>query len=201
MLEIITRATTSDLTVLARVKSELGLTDTLQDAKLTNLIHEASDLITAYCNRDTFGREALRQTERVTAARECIILARDLELTIGTVTVDGATLTAAEYEIDGSLLYRLHDDRRIAWRSEKVVVEYSAGFTLLGTLPFAIERAALDLVVMLYQSGGRDMTVRQEMVQGIGSTSYFDTRASAGGLPLSGDRINALNRYRLWTMA
>lgn len=201
MLEIVTRATTGDLTVLARVKSELGITDTSQDAKLTNLIHEASDLITAYCNRDTFGREDLRQTERITAARECIILARDLEPTITSITADGASLDPAEYELDGSLLYRLEDDERIAWQWEKVVIEYSAGFTLLGTLPFAIERAAIDLVVMLYRSGGRDVSVRQEMVEGVGSTSYFDARASAGGLPLSADRLNALHRYRLWTMA
>jgi hypothetical protein len=201
MLEIVTYATTGDLTVLARVKSELNITDGAQDATFTTLIHEASDLIAAYCNRDTFGREALRQTERITNPQEYIILDRDLAPTITALTVDATALLAAEYEIDGSLLYRLEDDRRVYWQSGKVVIEYGSGFTLLSTLPYALERAALDLVVNLYRGAGRDGAVRQEMVEGVGSTSYFDPRAASGGLPISADRLRALDRYRLVNVA
>ena len=196
MLEIVTPASTGHLTVLDRVKTELSISGTSEDAKLTTLIGEASDLIAAYCNRDTFGREELRQTERVTAARECIILARDLAVTVTEVTADGTVLDPADYELDGSLLYRLEDDERISWEGEKVVIEYETGFTLLGDLPFALERAALDIVVNLYRSAGRDTSIRTEMVEGVGSTSYTDLRANSG-LPLSAERIQALSRYRL----
>jgi hypothetical protein len=201
MLEIVTPASTSHLTTLDRVKAELSIVGTAEDARLTTLVGEASDLITAFCNRDTFGAETLRQTERLSTCRDCIILDRDLAPAITGVTVDGAALLAAEYELDGALLYRLSDDCRIAWRPGKVVVNYTAGFTLLGSLPQAIERAAVDLVVLMYRSAGRDTAVRQEMVEGVGSTSYFDQRAGSGDLPLSADRLAQLHRYRLHSVA
>lgn len=196
MLEIVTPASTGHLTVLDRVKSELSISGTGEDAKLTTLIGEASDLIAAYCNRDTFGREELRQTERVSMPRACIILARDLAVTVTSVTVDGEALDPADYEIDGSLLYRLNDDDRLAWATGKVVIEYEAGFTLLTDLPPALERAAVDIVVNLYRGAGRDTSIRTEMVEGVGSTSYTDLRSNSG-LPLSAERIHALDRYRL----
>jgi hypothetical protein len=197
MLEIITPASTGHLTTLARVKDELSISGAAEDARLATLIGEASDLITAYCNRDTFGAEVLRQTERLSMCRDCIILARDLAPAITSITFDGTALTATEYEMDGALLYRLSDDCRVAWRPGKVVVNYTAGYTLLGGLPQGIERAAVDLVVMLYRGAGRDATIRQEMVEGIGSTSYFDQRANAAVMPLSADRLSQLSRYRL----
>jgi hypothetical protein len=82
-----------------------------------------------------------------------------------------------------------------------VVVNYTAGFTLLGGLPQAIERAAVDLVVLMYRGAGRDTAVRQEMVEGVGSTSYFDQRAGSADLPLSADRLAQLHRYRLASVA
>lgn len=197
MLEIVTPATTGHLTTLVRVKAELSIIGTAEDLRLATLIGEASDLIAAHCNRDTFGREAVRQTERITCAQEYIILERDIALTITALTVDGTALAAADYEVDGSLLYRIEDDRRGYWDAGKVVIEYGAGFTLLTTLPYALERAALDLVVNLYRGRGRDGAIRQEMVEGIGSTSYFDPRGASGGMSLSADRVAALNRYRL----
>lgn len=197
MLEILTPASTNHLTVLDRVKTELGITGTDQDTRLADYISEASDMIAAYCNRDGFGAEELRQTERLSRARECIILARDLAVTITTVTVDGVALAAEDYELDGSLLYRIRHDLRSCWDPGKVVIEYQAGYSLLGGLPHAIERAALDLVVGLYRGTGRDASVRQEMVEGVGSTSFFDMRTSGAALPLSADRIAQIDRYRL----
>jgi hypothetical protein len=196
MLEITTPAASNDLTDLARVKTELGITTTAEDAKLAILISEASDLITAYCNRDTLRRETLRQTERISSPRECIILDRDLAVSITSVTVNGDALTASDYELDGSLLYRLDDDTRVEWTDEKAVIVYAAGFNALSDVPDAISRAAVDIVVNLYRSAGRDTSIRTEMVEGVGSTSYTDLRANSG-LPLSAERIQALTRYRL----
>jgi hypothetical protein len=133
--------------------------------------------------------------------RECIILARDLAPAITSITEDGVTLAAADYELDGSLVYRLRSDCRVTWTPAKVVINYTAGFTLMGNLPQGIERAAVDLVVMLYRGEGRDATIRQEMVEGVGSTAYFDTRAAMSGMPLPADRLVQLNRYRLQGVA
>lgn len=197
MLTILTPATTNHLTSVDRVKTELSITGTAEDAKLLSLISEASGLVTAYCGRNTFGAQTVRQTERLSCSRDCIIMALDIDPDIDSVTVDGTALTAAEYELDGSLLYRLDaSDTRICWDAgTKVVIEYDAGWALLTTLPEAIERAAIDLVVGMYRGAGRDTAVRQEVVEGIGSTSYFGT--TAGSIPLSPDRVIALQRFRL----
>lgn len=194
MLEILTPAVTNHLTTLARVKTELSITDTAQDARLLDYISEASDMIAAWCNRDTFGLEEVRQTERLSRARECIILARDLAVNITSVTVDGVALTTDDYERDGPLLYRIEQERRTCWFASKVVMEYQTGFSLLGGLPPAIERACLDLVVNLVRGAGRDSSVRQESVEGIGSTSFF--KGVGDALPISADRISQLTRYR-----
>ena len=197
MLTILTPATTNHLTSVDRVKTELSITGSAEDAKILSFISEASGLVTAYCGRNTFGVQTVRQTERLSCSRDCIIMALDLDPGIDSVTVDGTALAGTEYELDGSLLYRLDaSDKRVAWDGgTKVVIEYDAGFVLLTTLPEAIERAAIDLVVGMYRGAGRDMAVRQEVVEGIGSTSYLGT--SAGSVPLSAERLVALQRFRL----
>lgn len=195
MLTILTPAASHHLTTVDRVKQELGIAGSSSDAKILTLISEASSLITSYCNRDTFGRQTVRQTERLREGRECIVLALDIDVSISSVTVDGAALSTSEYELDGSLLYRLNDDRRCWWAAgAKVVIEYDAGFILLTDLPEAIERAAIDSVVSLYHGGGRDGAVRSEDVEGISVVSYFDQRS---GLPIAEDRVRALDRWRL----
>jgi len=197
MLTIVTAASDNDLVDLDRVKLELGIaeSETGEDDKLAAMITEASAMVAAYCNRTTFGVEELRQTERLSSAREYLVLARDLAVEIDAVEVDGATLAPEDYELDGPLLYRLQDDARTCWGG-KVVVSYTAGFDIPLDAPTALSRAALDLVVNLYRGAGRDTSIRTEMVEGVGSTSYTDLRANAG-LPLSAERIRALERYRL----
>lgn len=195
MLTIVTPSAEDDLTTVARVKTELSISGSAQDTQLETLIGEASALLAAYCNRDGFGVETVQQTERVTCPRGCIILARDLVPAITSVTVDGETLDAADYELDGSLLYRLSDDNRIAWCAGKVVITYTAGFNLTTAAPVALARAALDLVVGMYRGTGRDASVRSEQVEGVGQTAYFETKA--GMIALPADRVAALARYRL----
>ena len=202
MLTIVTPAASDDLTSLARVKTELGITGTAEDAKLTTLIAEASNLITIYCKRNSFGAQTVRQTERLSERLECIVLALDLAVVIASVTVDGVALLTTEWELDGALLYRLDasDDRRMWWEGgTKVVIQYATGWTLPAGAPDALERAAVDLVANLYRAAGRDTTVRSETVEGIGSISYVDGRstgANAAALPLAPDRMAAVDFYR-----
>jgi hypothetical protein len=200
MLTIVTPADSEHLTTLARAKTELGITVSTYDNQILDHISEASSLIAEYCGRDGFGRASYEQTERLTCAVPHIILDRDINVEITAVTVDGTALDAADYEVDGSLLYKLEDDERIAWEAYKTVIEYDAGYDLLDSMPFAIERACLDIVVNLYRGAGRDGAVRMDSVEGVGSVAYFDVRSNAGVMPLSADRIRALDRYKLWAI-
>ncbi len=194
MLEILSAAATGDLTTLATAKRELGVTDAAQDARITDLIREASDLVAQWCNRSGFGRETLRQTERLTSPVDVLVLQRDLGVLVSSVTEDGVALTDGEYEHGGVLLYRLRGNVRLPWTARTVIVEYQAGFVLPDEAPQALERACLDLLAGLWHGQGRDPAVRNETTEGVGAVGYFEHRADA--LPLAADRLAALERYR-----
>ena len=201
MLTVLTPASTHDLTVLATVKTELSISGTSDDAKIGVFIRQASELLAGYCNVPTFALEEVEETFRGLCGDPCLILSRHLVPTVSEVIEDGVTLDAALYELDGWLLYRLDaNDERICWDARKVVVTYEAGFALLDTLPYAIERAALDLVVGLYRGQGRDQSIRSEQTEGVGETQYFDGRRP-GIPPLAQDRLAALDRYRRVSLA
>ena len=194
MLEIVTPAATSDLTTLATAKRELGVTDTTQDAPIADLIRQASDLVAQWCNRLGFGREALRQTERLASPLDVLVLQRDLGVVVTSVTEDGLALSTNEYERGGVLLYRLREGIRVPWIARTVVLEYQAGFLLPDEAPPALERACLDLLAGLWHGQGRDPAVRNETTEGVGAVGYFEHRADT--LPLAPDRLAALERYR-----
>lgn len=194
MLEILSPAATGDLTTLATAKRELGIVDAAQDARIADLIREASDLVAQWCNRSGFGRETLRQTERIASPVDVIVLQRDLGVLVTSVTEDGIALTADEYERGGVLLNRLREAVRVPWTARLVVVEYQAGFVLPDEAPPALERACLDLLTGLWHGQGRDPAVRNETTEGVGAVGYFEPRADT--LPLPPDRLAALERYR-----
>lgn len=194
MLEVLTPAGSSDLTTLATAKRELGVADATQDARIADLIREASDLVAQWCNRAGFGRETLRQTERLASPVDVLVLQRDLGVTVTTVIEDGVALSAGDYERGGVLLYRLRGDLRVLWTARTVVIEYQAGFALPDDVPAALERACLDLLAGLWHGQGRDPAVRNETTEGVGAVGYFEHRADT--LPLAVDRLAALERYR-----
>ena len=194
MLELLSSAATGDLTTLATAKRELAITDTAQDARIADLIREASDLVAQWCNRSGFGRETLRQTERLASPLDVLVLRRDLGVVVTSVTEDGLALSANEYERGGVLLYRLREGIRVPWSARTVVLEYQAGFLLPDEAPPALERACLDLLAGLWHGQGRDPAVRNETTEGVGAVGYFEHRADT--LPLAPDRLAALERYR-----
>lgn len=197
MLVVVTPSDEDDLVTLERVKSELSITDDSEDLKLGDMIAEASAMIAGYCNREGFGFEDLRQTERLGCGVTSIMLERNLAPQIDAIMVGETLLDPTEYEVDGSFVYRLTDDERTYWEAAKVVIEYRSGFDLASASPPALSRAALDLVVGMYRGAGRDTGVRSEQVDGVGQTAYFDQRNS-DALPLSADRLAALAPYRVF---
>lgn len=170
-------ASTRDLTSLARLKDDLAITDTAQNAALSDVIREASDAICRYCSRpEGFGRETVTETWRMSGGADCLILARDIAPAIVSVVEDGVTLTPADYLLSGSLLYRLFEDAPSLWTARKVVVNYAAGWSQLSDLPNDLERACLDLAATVWAGRGRDRALRSESADGVGAVSYMDPR-------------------------
>jgi hypothetical protein len=68
ILTVTTPASSYDLTALATVKTELGITDNTENDKLRTWITQASIIAASYCRR-VFARETLTETFR--PARNC----------------------------------------------------------------------------------------------------------------------------------
>jgi hypothetical protein len=201
MLTVTTASATHDLTVLATVKEELGITGTASDALLARLIAEASADAERYCDR-VFARETVEETFRLASPREVLLLSRYPAIEIASVTVDDAALEAAEWEADdpSGLLYRLSDATRISWAAGTVVVAYEAGYELLATLPREIERAVIIIVRDLWFEKARDAAIRSQEIPDVETISYLDPdkRPRRGGLPAdAADRLDAYRSFRL----
>ena len=182
MLTVTTPATTYDLTVVETVRAELGITDRAEDENLARWITQASRIIAEYCNR-VFARETVSETFRLATRNGDLLLSRYPVVSIASVIDNGETLAETDYEFASAtgVLTRLSDDTPTCWPLGKIVVTYTAGYSLLGDLPYGIERAAILLVNQYRYAAERDPQLRSEQTEGVGSSSYFDG-LEAGGL-------------------
>ena len=182
MLTIVTPAQSYDLTVLDTVRAELGITDRAEDENLARWITQASDVVASYCNR-VFARETIAETFRLATRESDLLLSRYPVQSIASVDENDETLAATDYEVkpENGVLTRLRDDSPTCWPPGKIVVTYTAGYLLLGDLPYGIERAAILLVNQYRYAAERDPQLRSEQTEGAGSSSYFDG-LEAGGL-------------------
>jgi hypothetical protein len=174
MLSVTEANTDRDLTLLASVKAEMGITDRASDELIARYITQASDIVAKYCNR-VFAIETVTDTFRVRSGAQGLTLSRYPVTEIVSIVEGSTTLTADLYEIDleCGILERLQSDCIIRWPAGKTVVTYKSGFTLPNGLPDGIERATVLLVKQYLNAGDRDPTVRSETVEGAGSTDYF----------------------------
>lgn len=178
MMSIVTvtvPAVSQDLTVLATVKNELGITsDTNDDAKLAVYIKQASDAVSAWCRR-VFGQETVSETFRPSFQVGKLILDRRPVSSITSVTEDGTALSASDYELDAEsgMVTRLYSDCQSNWSASKITVVYVAGYELLDSLPHSIEKATILLVKNYYYSGPRDPLMKSVDIPGVMSESYW----------------------------
>ena len=196
-VSVITPAKEKRLTTLENVCLDLGRTlGSDADRQIERFITHASQQASTYCRR-TFGRETVRERFDLASAGvvgECggILLERWPVVSITSVKVGGMLTAPEAYATDGRMLYRMEGDDRRCWYGRDVVVQYEAGWLLPGEarvvdgvasaaeeLPADIERAVIQLVAVAISALGRDMMVKSEDVEGVGSTSWYVQGASA----------------------
>jgi hypothetical protein len=206
VLIINTPATTYDLTTLATVKAELGLATTAEDVNLATWITQSSNACAAYCDR-VFGEETVTETfrnrfnfvYRHENKLPSILLKRN-PITAITVTEDGTPLARdVDFQLDPDegIIYRLdsNSDALTSWSFNKLVVNYTGGYALVGNLPHNIERACISQVVNTRASAGRDNTVKQESIPGVLETQYWVGTIGQNGA-LTPDVTAMLDPYR-----
>lgn len=182
VLTVVTPAYSVDLTILANVKSELGITTAADDANLETWIDQASALITAYCNR-VFGEETVLESfrNRYTASGQWpthakITLDRTPVTAIASVIENGTTLTRdVDYEIDveSGIMTRLCGDYEKRWDFRTLAVTYTGGYELLGTLPIELERATITMVKQFRSASTRDPLLKSEDIPGVLSQTFW----------------------------
>lgn len=174
MLTVVTANPTQDLTVLATLKRDLKITTGVDDIRLKELIHRASSACAEHCKR-VFGKETVSETKRNLRCLSSIALQRYPVVSITSITLDDTPLTSDQYEVNqkNGLLYRLSGNCRIEWGGSKLVIVYEGGYDLLGTLPRALEAAAIELVKEMYFSGPRDPSVKSVEIPGLMAKTYW----------------------------
>ena len=186
LLVITTPATNTALATRAYVKGELSIADNSEDARIDAYIAQASAAIAGWCGR-VFARETVTETFRLTSpiALDHLVLRRFPVVSIVSVVEDGTSLDAADYEVntESGVLFRLSGDDLSSWCATKIVVSYTAGYSLPNSAPEALQRACVDLVSYYRSSAGRDHSLRSESLDGVDSASYFDGAGERGGLP------------------
>lgn len=192
---VTTAASTYDLTTLAVVKAEMGITATTDDAVLALYISSESQKIAAACGV-VFPRETVVDTFRIDTcctaeALGALPLARAPVGTITSVYESGELVPAAEYEVDANagLLYRLTttDGYRRAWFSEKIVVAYQGGYA---TIPGPVADACVQMVKQRYYARSKDPTLRVLDIEGVSREEYW-VGAVNDGMPADVDLLLA----------
>lgn len=187
ILTVTTAASSFDLTVLATVKAALGVdpANTKFDALIANQwIPQASAAVATYCNR-VFARETVTETWRNVYECGPLMLSRHPVASIASVTVDGTTLSASDYEYDAKtgFIYRLSSDARIAWYAAKIVIVYAGGYVLLGELPHEIERAAVLLCKYYRYTLAQNPLIKRENIPGVIDTEYWVMAEGSPAMP------------------
>ena len=221
---VIKPAAARSLTTAAAARADLGLPDgSPADEQIGRWIAQASTTAASFCRR-TFGRETVRERFEIDWRRcreddEGLLLSRAPVVRILSVKVDGLTLAPSAYEVAEqpahpvSLFYLRHlvNGEPRAWGGRGITVEYEAGWLLPGEdrgdpvtttapdLPADVERAVIQLVGASVSASGRDMMVKSEDVEGVGSFSYYVQGANAS-LPHP-EAEAALAQYRRMAFA
>ena len=190
------------LTTLARVKRELGLTDTTNDAHLRNLIAEASDACASHSDR-VWGLQTYKESVPGYGDTTLLLTHAPIVGTPSEVLHDNTPVTDFEVaDADAGALYRRAGwNWTTAWgygaapspRGELPLftITYQAGFVLPGwataaasrTLPHDIERACVLAVCHWYKNKGKAVSVASKKVGDLAITYDGAGVESDSGLP------------------
>lgn len=197
MLVVSSAAENTALTTLDEVKAQLSITATDEDTYLESAITRATAAICTYLNvpsatngTKTLGRETLVETFRLARHEPLLVLSRYPITSIASITEDGTTVDAAEYEIrGGGLVARLTaDDVESCWLPVKIVVTYTAGWLMPDddgrTLPQDIEDACIALIKAARFNRTRDPLLRSEnILESLYSYTLFSPSDKDGVMP------------------
>jgi hypothetical protein len=189
------------------VKRELGLdtmvSESSDDAQLSQMITEYSAAVSRYCRR-VFLKESVTQEywpdgyqPCLTKPDQALILPRRPIDVIESLTIDGQPIdlvTSVRMSIRNGLVYKRNGDDACAWYvCRHAIVKYSGGFDF-DELPPDLQRATMAWVKEGYINRAENTRLKSEQNYNVGTWQYFDRSASFMGMPE--ETIGLLNTYR-----
>jgi len=179
MLTIPSPNTDRTLLTIAELRAAAGVSGTSRDTELTALGGYIGAVIASACGVARVG--AIPPTLRLesvvetfycggTHSRDALQLARLPVAAITTVTESTSTLSAADYQLDGTMLYRMSSTRRSCWHFGPVVVAYNAGWAVV---PDDLKYAAIKFVQSALVQGGRDPMLKRKVTVGVSEYEWW----------------------------
>ena len=168
--------------------------------RFANLARSASGTV------PTFGQEALRATwlgTEIDRGSVLIVPWRTPIATVDSVVEDGTTVALnTDFRlVGGGMLERIADDAPVSWSSAKIVVSWTAGWSLPVEVPAELEGQVIEQVKMKYLATDRDPALRSENTPDVWSGSY----AVAGGDSIGESGLlksleAALSPFKTWAV-
>ena len=216
LFEVVTPAANAAgrrLTTAAKVQAALRLGDVD-----TTLIERTIDAVSGECVRfcnlarpvagpvPTFGLEVVRATWLGTDLdrTSTLILPWRAPITaVGSVIENGASLVMnTDFRLLGSgMLERMAADAPVCWSTGKIVVSYTAGWSLPTDVPAELEGQVIEQAKMKFLATDRDPALRSENTPDVWSGSY----AVAGGDSIGESGLlksleAALSPFKAWAV-
>lgn len=184
-----------DLTTLATLKADLGITDSTNDTVLQRYLTAASEAIKNYCNRvfqvETVTDEFWAQRDPYPSTFASGLAPLQLSrfpikaAGVSSVVENGTTLVdATDFRVDYTLGHLTRIDGSaypMRWPAYPISVTYQAGYV---TIPAALVEAVIRLVRASWYARLRDPMLRQENIPGVREAQYWiSSPADGGNLP------------------
>lgn len=201
------------LTTAAKVQVALRL-GSVDSTLIESLIDAVSGECARFCNLAraaagpvaTFGQEVVRATWLGTDMSRSSILVlpwRTPVTAVSSVVEDGTSLALnTDFRlVGGGMLERMADDTLVCWSMGKIVVSWTAGWSLPTDVPAELEGQVIEQVKMKYLATDRDPALRSENTPDVWSGSY----AVAGGDSIGKSGLltaleSALAPFKSWAL-
>lgn len=178
----------ANYTTLQRVKDEMGITDSLQDARIIALIAESSARMDAYCGR-AFEQKTV--TENVAGyGTSFLTIAYTPLISITSIALNEEVIPVADYAIHDSNAGIIWGNWQNTAQQRQTIgmaqyqsqhkksyqVTYVGGYAII---PADIERACIEVVRSAVNGTGKDSNITQESVNGVYGVTYGSVTVSS----------------------
>lgn len=166
------------LLTLAELQAAAGST-TMTDDQLRLMGDYISAMITSACRvpaatigaiPPTLRDEGVTETFRLKSRQGYLALGRKPVIEINSVIEADAVLDTSEWELEGSLLYKLSGNARCHWACGEIEVDYMAGYA---EVPADLKYAAVKFVQAEMVNSGRDPLLKRKSIVGVSEYEWW----------------------------